>query len=307
MQLKTPSIWRWTTALCAVALAVTTGGCDDVERYNCGRFDMPGWTAPDACVCVNPEGKSTVINNDGDEIPVRCEDARLQACPSTSGFGCALPLQEQSPLDVDDPAIMQLHLDIGGHLHDLCCAQHFGYSTGDGFSLKCNGCIGASSDAIVDCEAQNPLPLLYGSPESDEHPCFAEWRYATQAPFEGSPFWQAPFDTSMRWTSPEVVARGLAGSPPPYTVPNGGDGAPPMYGRALSPEMNFHGLEQRAPDGQRLGSESLTLPVDEGGLGLFEAQVASFCQSERVELLYDGWHCAPGLSLLDDGDDAASE
>ncbi|MCP4502372.1 MAG: hypothetical protein GY822_20645 [Deltaproteobacteria bacterium] len=264
--------------------AMSVSGCDDVSTFNCGRFDAPGWTAPENCVCINPDGEPTTFNNEGEEMPIFCTDNNLQACPSTSGSGCALFGQSQKQAEAGNPALVELHLDIGGHLHDLCCAQHFGRRMGAEYAGRCNGCIGSAGD-LTACEAQNLVPLLYSSPESDQHACFVEWRYATAAPFDGDAYWQAAFDTSMRWTSPEVVRRGMGGATGPYTVPNGDgddeDGipyhtSPPLYGLSLSPAQNLLGLEQRAPDGHRLGSENLSRTPDEGGMGLLPEQVASF-------------------------------
>jgi hypothetical protein len=267
------------------------------STFNCGRFDSADWTAPEGCVCTDPDGRTTWDVPGGDEEPLTCEDVRLQACPSTSGSGCSLVGMEQWPADEGDPAIVELHHDIGGHLHDLCCAAYYSGSEGPGFSTTCNGCTAQDPAGVSACEDTTVGDAVLGLPFNPAWPCAVEWRYATTAWARGPFAWWAPHDTTLRYTPSQVIARGMAGTPGRYVRPDGqgGDGVP-LYGRALA-AREHQPLEQRAPDGTVLGSIALSAPFHEGrsSLGLSAEQIGSFCLSARARFDEERrlWVCAP--------------
>lgn len=279
-----------TLTLCLLlpALVAGAGACTaepDPSTYNCGRFDAEGWTAPEGCVCTDPAGRTTWQVPGGEVEAITCEDLRLQACPSTSGIGCALVGMEQAPVDEADPALVELHHDVGGHIHDLCCAAYYSDVDGPGFSTSCNGCTAQDPAGVDACEDTSVVgdPAL-ALPFNPAWPCAVEWRYATTAWLRGPFAWWAPHDTSLRYTSSQTVTRSMAGTPGRYARPDGhgGDGEP-LYGRSLA-RTDEQPLEQRAPVGTVLGSVALSEPFhpDRSSLGLSTVQISSFCVSERA-------------------------
>lgn len=281
-----------TAALVVTAAIGLFAGCADPD-INCGRLGE-GWEAPEGCACRGPSGETHFLDEDGHQQAIRCEDDRLWACPSSSGYGCGLLGVPEAPITEGDPAVIETHVDIGGHLHDLCCAAQYNAPTGEGFSFECNGCIGHDPAGVSVCDNTTAVGSGIGIPQSRSFPCAAEWSYAIAAnPSVSDVTWLTPFDTSLRWTGPQVIARNLAGAGLHYSLPAGGDVAP-RYGRALAPHA-FDDVDHRAPSGQRLGLLLLSLPYDAvtGGLGLLPIQIGSFCASGEAFLdeAAGGWFC----------------
>ena len=267
----------------------------DPSTFNCGRFDSEDWRAPEGCVCTDPAGRTSWQVPGGQQEPLTCEDPRLQACPSTSGSACALVGMEQWPAQENEPSVVVLHHDIGGHLHDLCCAQHYSGPSSIGFSTTCNGCTAQDPDGVASCEDTNAGDALLGLPFNPQWPCAVEWRYATTAAFRGPFVWWAPHDTSLRYTYDQVIERGMANVSGPYVRPDGEGGAGvPLYGRALRATTS-QPYEQRAPAGTKLGSVELSAPFHpaRSSLGLSAVQIGSFCESESAAFDDDTrlWSC----------------
>lgn len=269
-------------------------GADDPTASNCGRLTDENWIAPEGCTCVGPNGETTFLPpGEDEEAPITCEDRRLQMCPSTSGIGCEIPLKPQAWVTREDPAIVHLHVDIGGHMHDLCCNQHFSQPDGVGFSQRCNGCGGRDpSGDIETCENTTFVGGVLDKPQNPAFACAAEWAYAVQAFAGQDVFWWTQFDTSIRWTPAQVVERNMGGTFGPYTTPDAS--SRPLFGRALAPTAN-RPIDQRAPTGTFLGGPLLHQPLDPvtGALGLNAEQISSFCQSERAFFIdrENGWVC----------------
>ncbi len=273
----------WSTSGCGEGI---TGNPDDPATANCGRMTDTEWTAPSTCTCTGPAGQTTFRPAGTSEIiDITCDDRRLQPCPSTSGIGCELPTEEQGPVDADDPALVNIHVDIGGHMHDVCCNEHYSSEDGVGFHLRCNGCGGKAPDGEIEvCENQSPiLGGLLDKPENTAFPCGAEWGYAVRAFAGPDVFWRTEFDTSLRWTPEQVVERNMGGTGGPYTRPDGDGGERPLFGRALAPSLN-DATDHRAPSAMLLGTSLLSDPYDAltGGLGMNAEQISSFCRSESA-------------------------
>lgn len=267
-------------ALFVMSLAACGLQTTDAETDNCGRFASAGWRAPPGCSCRLTDGSTEWLAPEG-EIAVTCEDTRLSACPSSSGAGCGLFGLSQTTTE-EGPAIVRMHFDIVGHLHDLCCASNYYSSDGASYDVSCNGCTARDPDSGEDeCLDDNVITVpVFGKSFNADFPCFTEWKHAS-ADFIGGPYaWWAPFDTSLRWTAEQVVERNMAGVPGPYYGAVGNGFEAPLFGQALAPENN-DGDELRAPAGTLIGTNSLTARVDEKGdtLGLSPEQVGSFCRS----------------------------
>jgi hypothetical protein len=283
---------RWCRAAMALGSVALVGyllaqaGCGpDPEAYNCGLYDTYGWKAPDGCICTDPDGRTTWMGPDGKEQSIHCEDTRLLACPSSSGAGCGLIGMPQEPLE-NVPAEVLMHVDIGGHLHDLCCAQHYYAEGGRSSQTSCNGCTALSPEGVSTCvqtSVGGAADLVFGKPFDPRFPCAVEWKYAT-----------IPFDTSLRWTPAQAIVRNMAGTPGEYVRPDGKGGrGPPLYGRALAP-TDDDPVDRRGPPATILGDQRLGQPYVPDGdtLGLSEAQIGSFCQSERAHLVVEAlWVC----------------
>ncbi len=256
---------------------------------NCGKFTSDTWSAPDGCTCTGPDGETTYETVSGETRPITCEDRALQACPSTSGTGCYLLGLSQTI--VSAPEIVKVHLDIGGHLHDLCCAAKYALPGSEGFETSCNGCTGGSPNAGI-CPSTSPIGSALDLPYNATHACAVEWNYAWTSAWPTSR-WFAPLDTSLRWTAQQVIKRNMADVNDSYTTPAGLNGSRPRYGLALAPEAN-HGQELRAPNGTRLGGPLLSSTYDDiAALGLDANQLGSFCVSGRAEQGVTGWYCVP--------------
>jgi hypothetical protein len=295
---------RWSKAaigvgsLALLAYLVVPAGCGpDTDAFNCALYDTTGWRAPDGCVCTGPEGEPTWLGADGKEHAIRCEDTRLVACPSTSGAGCGLIGMPQWPLE-GAPAEVLLHVDIGGHLHDLCCAQHYYLPGGTSDDTTCNGCTAITADNFNSCLSMSiggAADLVFGKPFDPSFPCAVEWRYATTAFTTGPYAWWVPFDTSLRWTPAQAVSRNMAGVGGTYARPDGkGMEGVPLYGRALAPTEDDP-VDRRAMTGTIVGDARLSRPFDDLGdsLGLSPAQIGSFCQSEKALFVEElqSWVC----------------
>ncbi len=274
----------------------TSAGCasgDDPQTSNCGRLTDENWVAPEGCECRGPNGETTFVPPGEDEpVAITCEDRRLQMCPSTSGVGCEIPLKSQSWVVPESPELMHLHVDVGGHLHDLCCNAHFSQEGRSGYSVRCNGCGGRDPNGVETCENTTFVGGLLDKPQNPGAPCAAEWQYAVQAyPFQDV-FWWTQVDTSTRWTPAQVEVRNLGGTPAPYTTPDADNR--PLFGRALAPS-DANPIDQRAPTGTFLGGPLLHTPLDPvvGALGLNAEQISSFCQSETAWFIDErnGWIC----------------
>ena len=292
-------IWQTATFFVATVVAlgmVGCGGCsgDDPATSNCGRFTDDNWVAPQGCDCKGPHGERTFVPEGLDEEEsITCNDPRLQKCPSTSGVGCELPFRDQAPVTADDPAMVHLHVDIGGHMHDVCCSQHYNQEGGVGFALRCNGCGGGSPDGVVEiCENTTFVGATLDKPQNPDYACAAEWQYAVQAYAGPDVYWWTQVDTSLRWTPGQTVERNLGGSPPPYTRPDAENR--PLFGRALAPNP-IEPNDQRARSGQLLGTVLLSDPYDPvtGALGMNAEQIGSFCKSEVAVFddVQNGWVC----------------
>lgn len=260
-------------------------------RYNCGRFDWLS-SAPEGCSCEGPNGETTFTGPRGDTLPITCDDRRLQACPSSSGVGCSLLGVQQWPVSEDDPQQVLTHMDIGGHMHDLCCAQHYALPGSWGYGTSCNGCTGGNPDGAPACSGETFAGSSAGMPFRSDAACAVEWSYATNAPFYAGVFWWSPFDTSTRWTPAQVVARNMGDHPYGYMRPDGAGSRRPLYGVGLAPRDRDTG-DHRADPGMVVGPWFLSDPWGAHGsaMGMSAAQIGSFCKSGRATLKNDQWIC----------------
>jgi hypothetical protein len=263
------------------------------RQNNCAGF-WNGWIAPPWCDCRGPNGETTYVDVQGKTQQITCDSLSLQACPNSSGVGCYLLGVGQT--STPTPGVSKVHVDIGGTLHDLCCAANYGTPGASGFSNSCNGCTGADPGGSEKCQGTTLAGSAIGLPYNPTHACAVEWNYATLAPFATKTRWFTEFDTQTRWTPAQVIRRGLLGQAGSYQRPGNSGGGQPLFGLALAPNSR-DSVDHRAPSGTVLGPSWLTAPYqqDTKFLGLTPSQVASFCKSGKAEkrslALQEHWRC----------------
>ncbi len=246
---------------------------------NCGQFNRYFINNEPLCQeCRDQYGNTTWVTSQGNVEDIQCADGRFSACPSTSGAGCGLTGKNTYRYDEDDPRYVKVHIDIAGHMHDLCCAENYYSADGASSDTSCNGCTAHGGSGS--CQGSTFWGNVIRRPQNVHYPCSVEWRFAINFNLYVRTYWYSFFDTTVRWTPQEVVARNMNYFPGDYQYPEGNQYGSPYYGDSLAPNP-LDWVEHRAPSGQYLGNHLLSQPYryDHFRLGLSADQIGSFCQS----------------------------
>ncbi len=253
----------------------------DNRFKNCGQFDDKHFirNEPLCQDCADPYGNTTWVDGDGNHKNIQCSDDELSACPSTSGSGCGLLGKNTYRYDEEDPRYAKVHVDIAGHMHDLCCVENYEMPDGASYGTSCNGC--TASGGSGKCSSSSFWGNLISKPQNLHYPCSVEWRFAINFNMYVRSYWYSFFDTTVRWTPSQVLDRNMNYFPGRYAYPEGNQYGAPYYGDGLAPS-HLDWTDHRAPSGQYLGNHLLSQPYryDHFRLGLSADQIGSFCQSQ---------------------------